>query len=377
MTAMYNEYFGFSVKPFDLLPNPDFLFRSRSHRKAITYLEYGIQSHAGFICLTGEIGSGKTTLIRNLVREHGNSLALSKIFNTSLDGHQLLSMINSDFELPVADKSKTELLSDLYAYLIRQFSRKKPCVLIIDEAQNLSGEALEEVRQLSNLETDHYKLLQIILVGQPELRRTLSAPQLQQVRQRISVQCHLSPLSDDETKAYILHRLRVAGNPDAIKLHDDVVQTIHRFSGGTPRLINILMDYVLLTAYTNDERSIDMQTLEEIIADLDIHTPAPPTPRQSGPSQTVEPSRAEFSRNSLKSFLAKIQAHIECMEQEEQQKSSRQMQKLQETLDDLGGRLRAVEQKLDTMLPSRPDEPAETRSKFDRRPTVVRMAKDS
>ncbi len=173
---MYKKHFSFKDKPFELVPNPDFLFKSGTHKKAITYLDYGIKGKTGFILLTGEIGSGKTTIVRNLIKNLDGTIKLSKINNTKLSSEQLLSMINDDFGLDVEGKSKAGLLRDLNKFLIEQYSEKSRPVLLIDEAQNLSPDLLEEIRLLSNIETDKAKLLQIILVGQPELKKTLMLP---------------------------------------------------------------------------------------------------------------------------------------------------------------------------------------------------------
>ena len=170
---MYEKHFSFKYKPFELVPNPDFFFLSSTHKKAITYLDYGINEKAGFILMTGEVGSGKTTIIKNLVKDLGSSVKLSRVNNTMVSSEQLISAINEDFGLEIDGKTKTRLLSELNKFLIEQYSRNIQPILLIDEAQNLSVDLLEEIRLLSNLETDRSKLLQIILVGQPELKRRL------------------------------------------------------------------------------------------------------------------------------------------------------------------------------------------------------------
>ncbi len=265
---MYKTHFSFKDKPFELVPNPDFLYRSGTHKKAITYLDYGIKCRIGFILLTGEIGSGKTTIIRNLIKNLDGAVKLSKINNTKLSSEQLLSMINEDFGLDVEGKSKRRLLSDLNEFLIQQYAEKFQPVLLIDEAQNLSPDLLEEIRLLSNLETDKAKLLQIILVGQPELKKTLMLPGMMQLRQRISINYHIVPLSIEETAGYIKHRLTVAGNPDAIRFHDDMPELIYRFSRGIPRLINILCDFALLIAYSEDKKEVTADIVREVVNDL-------------------------------------------------------------------------------------------------------------
>jgi putative secretion ATPase (PEP-CTERM system associated) len=265
---MYEKHFSFKYKPFDLVPNPDFLFPSSTHKKAITYLDYGVKERIGFILLTGEIGSGKTTIIRNFIKDLNGLIKLSRINNTKVSSEQLISMINDDFGLDVKGKSKTKLLSELNEFLIEQYSKKSQPVLLIDEAQNLSADLLEEIRLLSNLETDRSKLLQIILVGQPELKKTLMLPELMQLRQRINISYHINPLTIDETARYIKHRLTIAGNPDAIKLHREILNLIYQFSMGIPRLINILCDLSLLTAYTEGEKEVSTDIVREVVKDL-------------------------------------------------------------------------------------------------------------
>ncbi len=265
---MYEKQFSFNHKPFELVPNPEFLYLSKTHKKAITYLDYGIKEKLGFILLTGEIGSGKTTIIRNFVNNLNSRIQLSRINNTKVSSEQLISMINEDFGLKIEGKNKTRLLSELNEFLIQQYSRKNQPVLLIDEAQNLSPDLLEEVRLLSNLETDKAKLLQIILVGQPELKKTLMLPELTQLRQRININYHIAPLSIEETASYIRHRLEVAGNRDAIRFEGDTVDVIYKFSRGIPRLVNKLCDFALLTAFVEGKTEVGDEIVRAVSTDL-------------------------------------------------------------------------------------------------------------
>ncbi len=265
---MYEHYFKFRVKPFELVPNPDFLYLSKSHKKAITYLTYGLKEHTGFMLLTGEVGAGKTTLIRYFMRSIDNSTPLSKIFNTKVSAEQLIAMINEDFGLDSGSRDKVKLVKDLYDFLIEEYSKGHQALLIIDEAQNLTPELLEEVRMLSNLETDDTKLLQIVLVGQPELGKTLSAPHLRQLRQRISIACHLYNLDRQEMVDYITHRLTVAGNADALKFTEEAFDAIYAYSGGIPRLINIVCNLLLLTAFTEGLKEANKEMVNEIVNSL-------------------------------------------------------------------------------------------------------------
>jgi len=267
---MYEAFFNLKQKPFDLLPDPDFLFMSSTHKKVLSYLDYGIRERVGFILLTGEVGSGKTTIIRNLIKKNLTDVVLSKIFNTRVDSEQLIAMINDDFGLPVLNKDKITLLRDLNTFLIDQFVKGTQPVLIIDEAQNLNQDLLEEIRMLSNLETDNAKLLQIILVGQPELRKTLASATLVQLRQRISINCHIQPLSRLEIELYILHRLEKAGDREAVNFSPETIDIIFTYSRGIPRLINIICDFILLAAFAEETRSIDAALVQDIIGDLDF-----------------------------------------------------------------------------------------------------------
>ncbi len=267
---MYRSFYNLKCKPFDLIPNPEFMFLSKTHKKAITYLDYGIRERVGFILLTGEVGSGKTTIIRELINKHLERVILAKVFNTNVNFEQLLSMINDDFDLPVQGKDKIELLRDLNHFLVDQYAKGNQPLLIIDEAQNLTLETLEEIRMLSNLETSDSKLLQIILVGQPELRKLLTKPELRQLRQRISIQCNLQPLNRQEVEEYILHRLQVAGNRDALHFTPQALDLIFKYCSGIPRLINIICDFILLASFAEEAREVNEDLVRDIVGDLDF-----------------------------------------------------------------------------------------------------------
>jgi len=269
---MYEAFFNFKLKPFELNPNPDFLYMSRTHKRAVHYLQYGIREKAGFILLTGEVGSGKTTLISDLIKRLTGNVVLAKIFNTKVNSEQLLAMINDDFGLDVKGKDKVLLFKELNDFLIEQHARRFNPVLIIDEAQNLKPDLLEEVRMMSNLETSTAKLLQIVLVGQPELRDVLSLPELRQLRQRISINCRISPLTIEETSEYIFHRLEVAGNKNAVKFAGTSIEIIYQYTKGIPRLVNIMCDFLLLTAFVEETKEIDPAMVRDIVQDLDFET---------------------------------------------------------------------------------------------------------
>jgi len=267
---MYEQFFNLSHKPFDLAPNPQFLYLSSSHKRAITYLDYGIGQRAGFILLTGEIGSGKTTILRNLLKKLDDRALEAKIFNTKVSSEQLFAMINEDFGLPAQGRDRVTLLRELNDFLIEQYSRGRLPTLIIDEAQNLNAELLEEIRLLSNLETDSVKLLQIILAGQPELQITLDAPELLQLRQRISISCAIGPLKRSEAEEYILYRLEIAGNRQAAQFSPAAIDLVYNFSKGIPRLINIICDFIMLSAYADQTSQINETMVSEIASELNF-----------------------------------------------------------------------------------------------------------
>lgn len=292
---MYTEFFGLSAKPFELLPNPKFLYLSKGHRKALSYLQYGVQEHAGFTLLTGEVGSGKTTLVRDIINKISSDTTLSMIFNTRVDAHQLIGMINDDFGLDVAGKEKVILLRELNDFLLEECSCGRQPIIIIDEAQNLSADALEEIRMLSNLESDSFKLVQIILVGQPELKQIIAKPSLRQLRQRISISCHLNPLNREETEEYIFHRLATVGSRDCVSFKEGVFDMIFRFSGGIPRLINLICDFLLLSAFVEETRDIDIELVKDAVNELSFEEVQVPvntadSDRVSSPSGMVSAS---------------------------------------------------------------------------------------
>ncbi|MBZ0156124.1 MAG: XrtA-associated ATPase [Alphaproteobacteria bacterium] len=267
---MYESFFNFRTKPFELVPNPDFLYLSKAHKKAVTYLDYGIKEKAGFILLTGEVGSGKTTLIRDLVKKLEGRVTISKVFNTKVSAEQLIALVNEDFGLKTKGKDKVQMLKELNELLIRHYAKGFHSVLIIDEAQNLGPELLEEVRMLSNLETDNAKLLHIILVGQPELRKTISLPELEQLRQRININCHIYPLTRSEAEEYILHRLEVAGNRDAVSFSGETLDIVYHYSRGIPRLLNVICDFILLSAFVEETKELNAEMVRDIIGDLEL-----------------------------------------------------------------------------------------------------------
>src|SRR5215212_3985473 len=255
---MYERFYQLRERPFALSPDPEYLYPSRVHQEALDYLRYGVESQAGFIVITGEIGSGKTTLLQTLLRTLDNQTTVGRIVNTMLEPRELLETIMIDFGLDPAGRSKPLLLRDLSQYLVDQRVAGRLVLLVIDEAQNLGLGALEELRMLSNLETEKSKLLQIVLVGQPNLRDLMARPELEQLRQRVTVSYHLQPLAADETSAYVNHRLQRAAVGTPLEFPRDVTDLIHRHSGGVPRKINIIADAILLFGYGEERKIIDI-----------------------------------------------------------------------------------------------------------------------
>src|SRR6476646_586706 len=266
---MYERFYQLRERPFALSPDPEYLYPSRVHQEALDYLRYGIESQAGFIVITGEIGSGKTTLLQTLLRDLDTQTTVGRIVNTMLEPRELLESIMIDFGLDPAGRSKPLMLRDLSQYLVDQRLAGRLVLLVIDEAQNLGLGSLEELRMLSNLETEKSKLLQIVLVGQPNLRDKLAAPELEQLRQRITVSNHLPPLDDDETQNYINHRLRHAVLGPALVFPREATDLIHARSGGVPRIINVICDATLVFGYAEERRIFDAPTIREVLAELE------------------------------------------------------------------------------------------------------------
>src|SRR5205809_7151053 len=268
--VMYERFYNLRERPFSLSPDPDYLYPSRVHREALSYLRYGIEGHAGFIVITGEIGSGKTTLLQAALRGLDRQTSVSRLVNTMLDARELVEAVMLDFGLePGQARSKPHLLRDLARFLVEQRSAGRLALLIIDEAQNLSQAALEEVRMLSNLETEKSKLIQIVLVGQPNLHDVLGRPELEQLRQRITVRYHLRPLDTSETAAYISHRLKKASIGAPLTFPPEATDLIGRYSEGLPRKINVIADAVLLFGYGEDKRHIDAPLVQEVLNELE------------------------------------------------------------------------------------------------------------
>lgn len=270
---MYEEFYGFKELPFNVTPDPRFLYRSKSHRDALAYITYGIFQKKGFIAVTGEVGVGKTTVVNAFVDLFQPSLEVAFVFSTKFPFEQLLYLLCKDYGLDVDGMNKAQMLLRLNEYLIRQYEQNRSTVVIIDEAHNLSLEVLEELRMLSNLETRSQKLLQIMLVGQPELESILNMNDMRQLRQRIPGICRISVLDREEVKQYLNFRIGVvkSENNGGPYFTEDSYDEIFHYSGGIPRLINILCDRVLLIGYVSNSRTIDGRVIREGVRDLEAH----------------------------------------------------------------------------------------------------------
>lgn len=265
---MYNEFYGFQEAPFNITPDPRFLFFSDRHREAYNHILFGIRERKGFIQVTGEVGAGKTTVCRALLEDLGPQYRTALILNPCLTGDQLLRTVLVELGLkPTSDRVTG--LQRLNQYLLDQLAEGNDVVLIIDESQDLDFNLLEQIRLLSNLETDQRKLLQIVLLGQPELREKLDDPRLRQLRQRITVRYHLAPLTRRETEQYIQHRLQTAGANGRPSFNRWAVGSIYRYSGGVPRLINAVCDKALLCGYVTGEDHLTWRHVRRAIRELE------------------------------------------------------------------------------------------------------------
>jgi general secretion pathway protein A len=262
---MYEAFYGLNEKPFNLNPDPDYLYMSKGHENAFMHLDYAIAESKGFVVVTGEIGSGKTTLVNYLLAKVPEDIHIGLINNTHIPHTQLIKLICREFELEIEKTDHTSMLEAFHDFLLEQFSSRKRVVLIIYEAQNLTPKTLEEIRLLSNLEAEKHHLIQIILLGQPELKYKLQRRDLQQFAQRVTVHCHLGGLSSNEVKSYIHHRLRVAGAKKPNIFDANALKTIAEHSRGIPRMINILCDTALVYGYADSLKSISENIINDVI----------------------------------------------------------------------------------------------------------------
>jgi general secretion pathway protein A len=268
---MYKEFYGLKANPFNVNPDPRYLFLTRHTEEALACLTYGIQSRKGFVLLTGEVGTGKTTLINKLLEWlRLQQVATAFVFNSRLNVPQFLDYMMADFGIPGDSRAKSQVLLRLYNWLLDRYRAGETAVLIVDEAQNLTDEVLEEIRMLTNLETFTEKLLQIVLVGQPELEQKLKQPQLRQLRQRLTLRAKTHVLTLEETKAYILQRLRIAGSDGQQIFDDEALEAVHRYASGTPRVINLICEHCLVSAFVDQQKVIRPGIVEAVARDFEL-----------------------------------------------------------------------------------------------------------
>jgi general secretion pathway protein A len=276
---MYKSFFGLKDNPFNVNPDPRFLYLTKEIEEALTGLMYGIQTRKGFITLTGEVGTGKTTLVNRLLNWlHQRKTRTAFLFNSRLDTSQLFDFVLAEFEISCDSSSKSQQLMKLNQWLLDRHAAGETAVLIIDEAQNLSYSVLEEVRLLTNLETPTEKLLQIVLSGQPELEEKLKLPELRQLRQRIMLRCRTSPMTDEQTSAYISERLRIAGATGTPIFGPKALEAVHLYSLGIPRVINLICEHALINAYAEQQRPIEPKIIEDIAREFQLDQVGPTVP---------------------------------------------------------------------------------------------------
>jgi general secretion pathway protein A len=302
---VYKTFYNLKLNPFEITPDPSFLYSTARHNEALASLYYGVRARKGFVVLTGEVGTGKTMLVRcvlELLRRTG--VAFAYVFNPSLSALEFIRYIAGDFGLPVAGKAKDELVLALSAFLVERHQRKLSTLLVVDEAHHLSPELLEEVRLLTNLETTQQKLLQIVLAGQPELDEMLDSFELRQIKQRIALRCHLEPLSLEETRGYIQRRLQIAGvPPDVTIFSESATSAIFRYSNGFPRLINTICENALLSGYARRAAVIPAEVVDEVAHDLRLGVVVTREEKKSSASRAAKEQEKDELLRAVKTLL--------------------------------------------------------------------------
>ena len=273
---MYESYYGLTSKPFQLNPDPNFYFGSKQHQRATAYLEYGLHQNEGFIVVTGEVGAGKTTIVRGLLGKLDPAkVVAAQLVSTQLDADDTLRMVAAAFGVRTKNLGKSDVLLALEAFLVDITSQGKRCLLIVDEAQNLTPHAVEELRMLSNFQFETQALLQSFLIGQPEFRSIMQSPHMQQLRQRVIAACHIGPMDQDETRGYVEHRLKCSGYAGPALFDDEAFEMLHKASGGVPRRINSLTDRILLSGFLGGKKEFKAVDVDEVARELNEETLAP------------------------------------------------------------------------------------------------------
>jgi general secretion pathway protein A len=284
---MYKGFFGLKDNPFNVNPDPRYLYLTKEIEEALSGLMYGVQNRKGFITLTGEVGTGKTTLVNSLLEWlQQRKVRTAFLFNSRMNTNQMFDFILAEFGIPCEARSKSQQLMRLNQWLLDRYRAGETTVLIVDEAQNLTYPVLEEIRLLTNLETSTEKLLQIVLSGQPELEEKLKLPELRQLRQRIMLRCKTGPLSKEQTHDYIAERLRIAGASGELIFSPKAVETIHLYSLGIPRVVNLLCEHSLINAFVEHERPIGQKIVEDVAHEFQLHEVGPTAPE--GSTRTID-----------------------------------------------------------------------------------------
>nr|CCF78692.1 ATPase [Rubrivivax gelatinosus S1] len=337
---MYEAFYGLSSKPFQLNPDPSFFFGSKQHRRAKAYLEYGVSRNEGFIVITGEIGAGKTTVLRSLIDGlHGSNVIAGHLVTTQLGAEDTLRMVGAAFGFRVKDVPKSELLITLEAFLISQTSKGKRCLLIVDEAQNLTPRAVEELRMLSNFQFGNQALLQSFLVGQPEFREILQRPEMEQFRQRVAATCHIGPLDAEETQRYIEHRLKCAGSTGKPSFEPAAFDGIFQATGGIPRRINTVCDRLLLAGFLAGKTHLGVDDVAEVVREFQQEAEVPNKPVKAVAGAEALAAAAAAVSASLDVDLSSLQ-----LPAEEAEAMTRQIQAL--AADQRGDQLQRLEKSL-------------------------------
>jgi general secretion pathway protein A len=335
---MYEAFYGLSSKPFQLNPDPNFFFGSKQHRRAKAYLEYGVSRNEGFIVITGEIGAGKTTVLRSLIEGlQGGNVITGHLVTTQLGAEDTLRMVGAAFGFRVKDVPKSELLITLEAFLISQTSKGKRCLLIVDEAQNLTPRAVEELRMLSNFQFGNQALLQSFLVGQPEFREILQRPEMEQFRQRVAATCHIGPLDAEETQRYIEHRLKCAGATDKPTFEPATFEGIFKASGGIPRRINSMCDRLLLLGFLGGRTHLTGDDVAEVVREFAQEASVPARPAaasaQDGDTQMVATAaELDVDLSKLKLEVGEAEAMSKQLAQLTADQRGDQLQRLERSL---------------------------------------------
>jgi len=313
---MYKEFFGLRANPFNVNPDPRYLFLTRHTEEALACLTYGIQSRKGFVLLTGEVGTGKTTLINKLLEWlRAQQVPTAFVFNSRMNVPQFLDYMMADFGLPSETLSKSQILMKLYNWLLERYRAGETAVLIVDEAQNLPDEVLEEIRMMTNLETFTEKLLQIVLVGQTELEQRLKHPNLRQLKQRLTLRAKTHPLTPEESRAYIHQRLRIAGSNGQQVFDPEALTAIHRYSGGIPRVVNLLCEHCLVSAFVDQQKTVSAEVVAAVARDFDLEGN-----HNVGPASRVVPDKFDLmdALKTISSLTERLkESHREAIEASE------------------------------------------------------------